>query len=340
MQMSIDTPTAPVLSLVDISKIYRLGKGMFGKKVDIHALDKVSFDIFAGETVGIVGESGCGKSTLGRCIMKITHPTSGAVTFRGTNVLDDTSEANKAYWRQVRFVFQDPFSALNPRFTVFRVLAEPLIRNGVTDKQIIRQKVKKALQDVGLDPSLAGRYPHAFSGGQRQRIVIARALILDPELVIADEAVSALDVSVRAQVLNLLAQVRVQRNLTMMFISHDLGVVRHISDRVGVMYLGRLIELAETDDLYRQPRHPYTETLLSAVPNPDPRNRHGKSRRVPKGEVPDAAAPPSGCHFHPRCPYAVDKCKTHVPEFQTIGRRKVACHLAHELELEGVPCTT
>lgn len=336
MQAETQNASMPVLSLENLSKTYWLGRGMFGAKASLQALDKVSLDVKSGETLGVVGESGCGKSTLGRCIMKITEPSDGSIKFKGVDVLSSSGDAAKDYWRQVRFVFQDPFSALNPRFTVFRVLAEPLIRNGMTDRVEIRQKVAKALEDVGLDPSMAARYPHAFSGGQRQRIVIARALILDPELVIADEAVSALDVSIRAQVLNLLAEVRTQRHLTMLFISHDLGVVRHISDRVGVMYLGRLVELADTKDLYARPRHPYTETLLSAVPNPDPRARRGKDRRVPKGEVPDASSPPTGCHFHPRCAYAVDKCKTEIPAMQNLGATKVACHLAADLDLTGV----
>ena len=270
-------------------------------------------------------------------MLGLTAPSEGKVTYDGANATPwkKDREANRAFWTRVRFIFQDPFGALNPRFSVFRILADPLIQSGMRDAAEIRRRVHAALRDVGLTPAAGERYPHAFSGGQRQRIVIARAMILNPELVVADEAVSALDVSVRAQVLNLLSDLKANRQLTMLFISHDLSVIRHVSDRVGVMYLGRLVEEAPVAELYARPLHPYSETLLGAVPQADPARGRATSAPLARGEVPDAMHAPTGCHFHPRCPYATELCAREAPPLTTKGDRRVACHYADTLSLQG-----
>ncbi|MET3925723.1 ABC transporter ATP-binding protein [Devosia sp. 2618] len=338
LQREAIAPGAALLELRDLSKTYHVRSGRFGSApIPLKALDGVSLTVRRGETYGIVGESGCGKSTLARAVLGIAAPSAGQIAFDGANATPWKKDrnANRAFWTRVRFIFQDPFGALNPRFSVFRILADPLIQSGLRDQGEIRDRVNAALCGVGLSPSAGERYPHAFSGGQRQRIVIARAMILNPELVVADEAVSALDVSVRAQVLNLLSDLKSERQLTMLFISHDLSVIRHVSDRVGVMYLGRLVEEAPAAELYVRPLHPYTETLLSAVPQADPTRGRSKGTPLARGEVPDAMNAPSGCHFHPRCPYATALCSSKTPALTQVGDRRVACHYADTLSLQG-----
>ena len=328
-----------LLALENISKTYMVRSGrLAGKPIPLRALDNVNLTVRRGETYGIVGESGCGKSTLGRTVLGLTQPTNGRLRFDGAEIAPWKGDrvTNRRFWQRVRFIFQDPFGALNPRFSVFRILADPLIQSGIRDQDEIRRRVDQALRDVGLQPSAGERYPHAFSGGQRQRIVIARAMILNPDLIVADEAVSALDVSVRAQVLNLLSDLKASRKLTLLFISHDLSVIRHVSDRVGVMYLGRLVEEAPADQLYARPLHPYTEALLSAVPQPDPGLRLAGDGPRNRGEVPDAMNAPTGCHFHPRCPYATEICSQKAPPLVVVGDRRVACHHADTLTLKGV----
>ncbi len=279
----------------------------------VRAVDDVSFDIRRGETLALVGESGCGKTTTSRCILRAITPTAGEILFQSDdgNVVDVATlprERLRALRPQMQMIFQDPYSSLNPRMTILNIVGEPLLVNGVQNRQERIDRVEELLKLVGLRPEFMRRYPHAFSGGQRQRIGIARALALNPRLVVADEPVSALDVSVQAQILNLLLDLQERLGLTYLFVAHDLSVVKHLSDRVAVMYVGKIVELAERDQLFSAPKHPYTAALLSAVPKPDPRAR---ARRQPlRGEVANPAAPPSGCYFHPRCPYAIDICTT------------------------------
>lgn len=308
----------------------------------IKAVDGVSFDVREGTTLGLVGESGCGKTTLGRALLRVYEPTAGEVLYRtpeGAQVdLARLAPAElRPYRQQIRMVFQDPHSSLNPRFPVRDIVAEPLKVNRLVRERDIDGVVGDLLAQVGLRPETMHRYPHAFSGGERQRIGIARALATSPRLVIADEAVSALDVSVQAQILNLLKRLQRELGLTYVFVSHDLSVVEHLSDEVAVMYVGKLVESGPTAELYRRPLHPYTEALLSAVPKPDPRLRGREGRIRLPGEVADPADPPPGCPFHPRCAYARDVCRTDVPPLREVepGRR-AACHFAGELELRGV----
>jgi peptide/nickel transport system ATP-binding protein len=309
----------------------------------VKAVDGASFRVHEGETVGLVGESGCGKSTLGRSILRVNKPTSGNILYTRNAaelpvdlaMLDE--RAIRPYRTDIRLIFQDPFTSLNPRKRVVDIIAEPLRANGLAHGQEITDRVADLMQKVGLRPEYMTRYPHAFSGGERQRIVIARALVVNPHLVIADEAVSALDVSVRAQTLNLLEDLQNEFDLTYLFISHDLSVVEHISDHVAVMYVGRLVEFAPTEALFARPRHPYTEALLSAVPQPDPRLRGRANRIRLRGEVADPANPPAGCPFHPRCAYATDLCKTLVPPLRSVGEgHQAACHFSEELSLRGI----
>ena len=321
----------PLLQVRNLKKYFPIKQGFFNQVVgQIRAVDGISFDLYHGECLGLVGESGSGKTTVGRSILQALSPTDGQVLFR----LDDrsydlataTEETLRPLRQHMQMIFQDPYSSLNPRMTVFDIIGEPLLVNNVSDRSEREQRVQELLTQVGLKPEHMRRYPHAFSGGQRQRIGIARALALHPKLIVADEPVSALDVSVQAQVLNLLQELQETFQLTYLFIAHDLSVVGHISDRIAVMYAGKLVELGATDELFRQPRHPYTEALLAAVPVPEP--SRDRKRTLLSGEVADPANLPSGCVFHPRCPYAEDRCKTEVPEFREIATGHLArCHL-------------
>ncbi|MDO5328059.1 MAG: ATP-binding cassette domain-containing protein [Clostridia bacterium] len=311
-----------LLEIKNLTKTYESGD------TKVKALADVTLTVYEGETVGIVGESGCGKTTLGRCVVRGIDATSGQVLFhtREDGVIDflkATGAQMKKNRRDIQMIFQDPYASLDPRMTVFDIISEPLRYNTRMSKKEIEQAVDKIAEQVGLNRAFLRRYPHAFSGGQRQRIGIARSLILQPKLIVCDEAVSALDVSIQAQIINLLEDLQKEYHLTYLFISHALSVVRHISDRVMVMYLGRMVEMAKTEDLFSDPRHPYTQALLSAVPQPDPDRKI--QRIVLEGEVPNPAAPPSGCHFHPRCPYKTEKCEKEYPPLIEQGDRCVAC---------------
>lgn len=306
----------------------------------VRAVDDVSFFIHEGETLGLVGESGCGKTTVSRCILRAHMPTSGQILFRATEgqVVDLAKLSHqelRPLRRQMQMIFQDPYGSLNPRMTLFDIVGEPLLVNGMKNRKERTECVAELLRLVGMRPEYMQRFPHAFSGGQRQRIGIARALALNPRLVVADEPVSALDVSVQAQILNLLLELQKRLHLTYLFVAHNLSVVKHISDRVAVMYVGKIVETATTQELFNTPQHPYTAALLAAVPVPDPRVRTGNVEL--KGEVPSPANPPSGCYFHPRCEYAVDICRAQAPVFREIvPSHFVSCHRAEELRLQGI----
>ena len=319
----------PLLKVKDLVKQFPIRGGLFNRTVDkVHAVDGVSFELAAGETLGVVGESGCGKSTTGRCILRLIEPTSGEVWFEGKNVTTAGKDDLRALARDMQIIFQDPYASLNPRMTVSAIIGEALTIHKLTKTQReYDDRIVQLLETVGLSADHMRRYPHEFSGGQRQRIGIARALAVNPKLIICDEAVSALDVSIQAQVINLLEDLREQFKLTYVFIAHDLSVVEHISHRVAVMYLGRIVEIAPAKDLYISPKHPYTEALLSAVPIPDPSI---KRKRVPlQGDVPSPIHPPSGCHFHTRCPIAQKGlCDVEKPQLKQSGQGHwVACHL-------------
>ncbi len=293
----------------------------------VRAVDGVSFTIQRGETLGLVGESGCGETTVGRCLLRLIEPTSGEVRFDGRNLLEINRQELRALRRRMQIIFQDPYSSLNPRMKVGEIVAEPLAIHGVGSKKECHERVAELLRVVGLDADYANRYPHQFSGGQRQRIGIARALALNPDFIVADEPVSALDVSVQAQVVNLLQDLQAQFGLTYLFISHGLAVVKHISSRVGVMYLGKLVELAQADEIYDRPLHPYTQALLAAIPTPDPEARKREAARL-GGDVPTPLNPPAGCRFHTRCPQAMERCRREEPEFAEITPGHfVACFL-------------
>ncbi len=290
----------------------------------VRAVDGVTFEIYRGETLGLVGESGCGKSTVGRCLLRLIEPTRGEVYFEDQNILEQRGRDMRALRREMQIIFQDPYASLNPRLRVRDIVAEPLVVHGVGEKAERRERVAELLRKVGLDPDYMNRYPHEFSGGQRQRIGIARALALNPKLIVADEPVSALDVSVQAQVINLLEDLQAEFKLTYLFISHGLAVVEHISDRVAVMYLGRIVEIASAADLYANPLHPYTRALLSAIPVPDPTRK--RERIVLTGDVPTPINPPSGCRFHTRCPEAIPECSQIDPDLREVApAHSVAC---------------
>jgi oligopeptide transport system ATP-binding protein len=321
----------PLLEVHDLVMHFPVGGGMFSKPAGVvRAIDGVSFNVRKGETLGLVGESGCGKTTTGRCILQLERPTGGRIVFEGIDMVTLDAAELRAVRRRVQVIFQDPYSSLNPRMTVGQILAEPLKVHGIVPERGKRElRVRELLVQVGLAPQHAGRYPHQLSGGQRQRVGIARALATEPALIVCDEPVSALDVSIQAQIINLLEELQSRLGLTFLFIAHDLSVVRHISDRVAVMYLGKIVELADRNALYEEPLHPYTQALLSAVPIPDPKIEAKRKRMVVRGEVPSPLNPPSGCVFHPRCPIAVSRCSAEVPPLREIRPGHwAACHLA------------
>ncbi len=334
-----------MLEVRNLKMHFPIRSGLFSQVTGcVKAVDGVSFEIKHGETLGLVGESGCGKSTIGRCIVRAYDVTDGDILYQtadGTvnNLAVSTGDQLRRFRQDVRMIFQDPYSSLNPRMTVFDNISEALKNNGVNRSEM-QDRVTTMLRRVGLRAEYMSRYPHAFSGGERQRIVVARSLITNPRLIVADEAVSALDVSVRAQILNLLKELQAEFQLTYLFISHDLSVIRHICDRVAVMYVGKLVETATSDDLFRKPKHPYTETLLSAVPINDPLDRGKRNRIRLAGEVADPSNPPKGCYFHPRCSYAEARCSTDEPAAIQIegshGMRSAKCHFAERLDLQGV----
>lgn len=329
-----------LLEVHNLKKHFPIQRGLFKRVVGhVRAVDGVDMRVNVGETLGLVGESGCGKTTTGRLILRAIEPTEGQILFRRDEGMVDIASMSKSQLktlrREMQIIFQDPFSSLDPRMTVYDIITEPLIIHGQRDKDMLNDRVRELLEMVGLKSQHMNRYPYAFSGGQRQRIGIARALALRPKLIVADEPVSALDVSIQAQVINLLEDLQREFELTYLFIAHDLSVVEHISDRVAVMYLGKIVELAPATDLYMEPKHPYTEALLSAIPRTDPDQ---KSRRIIlAGDVPSPANPPEGCKFHPRCRYAQAQCKAQEPELREVKPGHfAACHFADELTLVGV----
>ncbi len=332
----------PLLRADHIKKYFPIRKGILQREVArVHAVDDVSLEVFGGETLGLVGESGCGKSTLARCIARLYDLTAGSVTFEGRDITRLSRRQLRPVRRDMQMVFQDPYASLNPRKRVGAIIADPLRIHDYGDREKIKGRVRELLELVGLSPEHVNRYPHEFSGGQRQRIGVARAVALRPKLIIADEPVSALDVSIRAQVINLLDDLQDEMSLTYVFIAHDLGVVRHVSDRIAVMYLGKIVEISPAEELYREPVHPYTEALLSAVPVPDPDLSARREQIVLEGDVPSPVAPPSGCRFHPRCRYATEICTQQEPPLVPHGNSQghlAACH--HPLTLTESPAIT
>ena len=344
-EATTDTPTTAdsgtLLEVNNLVKHFPIQKGFLKRTVgNVRAVDDISFSVTQGKTVGLVGESGCGKTTTARCILRAIDPTSGQILFRKEDG-ETVDIATLAYQplrelrRDMQMVFQDPYGSLNPRMSLFDIVGEPLLVHGIKNSRERADRVSELLRLVGLRPEYMRRFPHAFSGGERQRIGIARALALNPRLVVADEPVSALDVSVQAQVINLLQEIQEELNLTYLFVAHDLSVVRHIADQVVVMYVGKIVEVAETEEIFNNPKHPYTSALLSSVPVPDPRVR--RERIILEGEVANPANPPSGCYFHPRCRYAIDICVTETPVLEELSPGHWAsCHRAKELELAGL----
>ena len=327
-------PPQPILKVEALRKYFAVplsGTGILSSKMaTVKAVDDVSFTIAPGETLGLVGESGCGKTTVGRTVLKLEEPTDGTIRFTGVDITHRSAKQMRELRRGIQVIFQDPYSSLNPRMTVGQIIGEPLhVYSLVKDKKDEQERVAALLRQVGLFAYMAERYPHQLSGGQRQRVGIARALALEPRFIVCDEPVSALDVSIQGQIINLLEDLQARLNLSYLFIAHDLAVVRHISDRVAVMYLGRIAEVADRDELYANPKHPYTKALLDAAPIPDPRVERARAPRALKGEIPSPLNPPSGCVFHTRCPIADEECRREVPQVRQIGpRHVVACHKA------------
>jgi len=313
-----------LLSLDKLEVHYRLGGGILSPSKLVRAVDGVSLDIKKGETLGLVGESGCGKSTLGKAILRLTEPTGGKVIYNGKDLAHLSQSAMRDQRRHLQMIFQDPYASLNPRMTVGGIIGEPIKMFGLEKGSTVEQKVQELMETVGLNRRFIKRYPHEFSGGQRQRIGIARALAVDPEFIVADEPISALDVSIQAQIMNLMEKLQAEKGLTYLFISHDLRAVRHLSDRVAVMYLGQIVELAEGKDIYRQPLMPYSIALISAVPVPDPGVEATRERIILRGDVPSPIDPPAGCRFHTRCPWAIDECKVKEPALVEIKPRHYA----------------
>ena len=325
--------TTPLVRVRDLKKHYPVRRGVLRRQVGtVRAVDGLTFDIAEGETLGLVGESGCGKSTTGRALLQLVQPTSGEVRFQDAELTTLAPRALRGARRHMQMIFQDPYASLDPRMSVGSIVGEPLDVHALGTREERRARVRELLALVGLHPEFVDRYPHQFSGGQRQRIGIARALATSPRFIVADEPISALDVSIQAQVVNLLDDLKQRLGLTYLFIAHDLAMVRHISDRVAVMYLGRIVELGSRDDIFQRPLHPYTQALLSAIPIPDPEREARRQRVVLEGDVPSPSHPPPGCHFHPRCPLATDLCKREDPELRDLGvasaPHQVACHHA------------
>ena len=329
-----------VLQVNNLKMYFPITSGIFFQrpKTWLKAVDNVSFFIRRGETLGLVGESGCGKTTIGRCILQLNKPTAGEVIFNGRDMVQMNHSELRAARRRVQVIFQDPYASLNPRMTAGNIIGEPLIiHKAVKGKQAYKERVMELAEEVGLHPTMIDRFPHEFSSGQRQRIGIARALALQPEFIVADEPVSALDVSIQAQIINLLEELQHRFNLTYLFIAHDLSVVRHVSDRVAVMYMGRIVEVADRDEIYANPLHPYTQALLSAVPIPDPMVEASRERIILAGEAPSPLNSPSGCAFHSRCPIAIEKCAQEVPELREAAKDHwVACIKAPGYDMLGV----
>ncbi|WP_276527244.1 ABC transporter ATP-binding protein [Brevibacillus reuszeri] len=315
-----------LMKVRNLKKYFPVEKGLFKKKAGVvHAVDHVSFDIYEGETLAVVGESGCGKSTLGRTLLRIVEATEGEAFFEGKDIFKLTNHEMRELRKKMQIIFQDPFASLNPRMKVADIIAEPLVTHETMERAARDERVAELMELVGLRKAYGTRYPHMFSGGQRQRIGIARALALNPKFVVCDEPVSALDVSIQSQIINLLSRLQEQKNLTYLFISHDLHVVRYLSDRTCVMFLGKIMEIGSTNEVYNRPLHPYTKFLIAASPVPDPHARQ-KEKLILEGDIPSPLNPPSGCRFHTRCPYVQSICKSQEPVFQQVEGREVACH--------------